>query len=500
MDSGGASGLHPGAFGNTRGRGLGERKPSCIHFRGLFDMAHIEALVVLLGIVFFAVKGLSDPFFGLLGLVAVNEIQPGELYPVLAPLHLERVLAILVLISVIAQGRKLKFPPITRWFLAFYGAMLIAIPLAFWRSNSILACMAFFSVVFYHVMLVSMLETEEQIRRIVLLFVALTAWLGGSAVYEYHAGIRQFAMGIDRAEGVTSSGGDPNSLAITMVVTMPLMCLLFLHGKSLAIRLFSLASFAIALVTIITTGSRTAFLAFILLMLMMVFRRPKNLKFLPLLVLAAPLFWMAIPQQYKVRYESIRQRDDDESYTNRLLSWQGGEQMFLHNPLTGVGPNNYADANGMRYWPGTPRHWLNAHSLYFKVLGELGIFGIITFGGYVICFFRLNLGLSRRLRTETTSKFLQEFPGFCNLSIILLLFDGYSAHDLYRAHWYTFGALSGAIALLPLKASASSAEIAEPTRKLDPWLPQAAPGRIAGAASGSTVEAPMLLGPAQPLS
>jgi O-antigen ligase len=465
-------------------------------------MAHVEALIVLLGLVFLAAKGLSDPFFGLMGLVAVNEIQPGELYPVLAPLHLERVLAALVLISVVVQGRKLKFPPITRWFLAFYGAMLIAIPLALWPSNSVLACVAFFSVVFYHVMLVSMLETEEQIRRIVLLFVALTAWLGGSAVYEYHAGIRQFAMGIDRAEGVTSSGGDPNSLAITMVVTMPLMCLLFLHGKSLAIRLFSLACFAIALVTIITTGSRTAFLAFLLLMLMLVFRRPANLKFLPLLILAAPLFWFVIPQQYKLRYESIKTRDDDESYTNRLLSWQGGEQMFLHNPLTGVGPNNYTAANGMRYWPGTPRHWLNAHSLYFKVLGELGIFGIISFGGYVICFFRLNLGLGKGLRTETTSRFLQELPGFLNLSIILLLFDGYSAHDLYRAHWYTFGALSGAVALLPLKASTSVEEEVKPSRKADPWLPQAAPARMAGAASGMTAgaEAPAQLGPVQPLS
>src|SRR6202012_2799677 len=61
-----ACGLHSDPSENTCGRGLRERKLSCIHFIGLFDMAHIEALIVLLGIVFLAAKGLSDPFFGLM--------------------------------------------------------------------------------------------------------------------------------------------------------------------------------------------------------------------------------------------------------------------------------------------------------------------------------------------------------------------------------------------------------------------------------------------------
>ncbi len=54
--------------------------------------------------------------------------------------------------------------------------------------------------------------------------------------------------------------------------------------------------------------------------------------------------------------------------------------MFESNPITGVGAGNYEFANGTKFWPGEGRKiWLDAHSLYFKILGELGLIGIITF-------------------------------------------------------------------------------------------------------------------------
>jgi hypothetical protein len=83
-------------------------------------------------IVILAVKGLSEPFFGLLALLTVYIVEPGELYPSLAVFHLERTLALLILVSFLMHGNKLRFPSITKKFLAFFGAMVVGIPLAFW--------------------------------------------------------------------------------------------------------------------------------------------------------------------------------------------------------------------------------------------------------------------------------------------------------------------------------------------------------------------------------
>ena len=430
--------------------------------------------IVILVIAAFALRGISRPFAGLLGLLVVYIVQPGELYPALAPLHLERSLAVFVLLSFFLHGNKLRFPAATRWFLAFYGAMLIAIPLAFWRGNSIQFCISFVEIVVFHLLIVAMVSTEERLKRFVVLTVALIGWLGGTALLLYVQGVRIVTMGIERSSGITSSGGDPNTLGITLVTAMPLEFLMMSKGNGKWVRLLGLGVFLLSLETIITTGSRTSFFAVMFLLLLLVmFDFKRKAKFLPLLLVALPLMWLVIPEQYKARYETVDNLKDDDSYQNRVLSWQGGIQMFLHNPLTGVGPDNYTDANGSKYWPGRgQKHWLNAHSLFFKLIGELGIVGVITFGGYLFCLFRLNLRMSRLWKERGGSVMTVKFPVYCNMSLLLLLMTGYSAHNLYRSTWFILGAVSGALSLFEAQRSAQTAvPVKKPMVGL--WVPGA---------------------------
>jgi O-antigen ligase len=162
------------------------------------------------------------------------------------------------------------------------------------------------------------------------------------------------------------------------------------------------------------------------------------------------MVWMVIPQQYKARYETVNSLKSDLSYQNRILSWEGGVAMFESNPITGIGAGDYTAANGNKYWPGNGRKtFLNAHSLYFKLLGELGLVGIITFGGYLICVFKLNLRLRKQLEAVHASRFLTGLPTMFNIILGLLLFDGYAAHNLYRDTWFLVGSLAASIGLLP---------------------------------------------------
>jgi O-antigen ligase len=209
------------------------------------------------------------------------------------------------------------------------------------------------------------------------------------------------------------------------------------------------------------------------LLLVILFDFKRKVKFLPVLVVAIPLLWLVIPEQYKARYETVDNLKDDDSYQNRVLSWQGGIQMFLHNPLTGVGPENYTDANGNKYWPGRgPKHWLNAHSLFFKLIGELGIVGVITFGGYLVSAIGLNYRLARQWKQLGGSIFAQKFPMYCNMSLFLLLMTGYSAHNLYRSTWFILGAITGAVGLLQ---AGQPAAVPVPVKRpvIGAWVPGA---------------------------
>lgn len=395
--------------------------------------------------------GLARPYIGMLALLIVMELQPGELYPQVAPLHLERVVAGLLLVAFLLNGRKFRFPTPIRWFLAFYGAMVLSIPLAFWRMNALASCFSFLETVVFILFATALLTTEERLRWFIVTDVILVDWLGGSALWNYTHGIWFYTMHIDRAIGITSSAGDPDTLAVTLLLTIPLCLALMSRSNPLWMRLIAVPSIAMYVVTIVDTGSRAGAAGVLFLVLLLLLRRPRNLIYVPVLVLLAPLVWTVIPQQYKARYETVKHLKTDASYQLRPLTWRGGIAMFESNPITGIGAGDYTYANGMKFWPGNGRkYWLNAHSLYFKLAGELGLVGIFTFGGYLICLFRLNLRMRRELPAANASKFLQELPVMFNIMLLQLLFDGYAAHNLYRDQWYMIGAMAASISLLPI--------------------------------------------------
>ena len=426
--------------------------------------------LLLLIIVVLALRGLSQPWFGLLGLLTVYVIQPGELYPVLDKLHLERILMVLVIGSFFSHGNKLRFPPQTKSFLMFFGAMLLAIPLAYWPGNSAAACLKYFEVVLLHLLIVSLMTDEKRIRQLIALMVALTGWLAMTSLILYSNGVREVHMNVERATGLTSSGGDANTLGISLVIGMPLDFLLMRKENDWRLRLLGFVVFAGSAVTVLITGSRTSAMAMVVVLTLLIFQNKRNLRFIPLLLIALPLAWMILPQQYKARYLTVENLKNDDSYQNRILSWEGGIQMFLHNPLTGVGPENYTVANGMEYWPAAgPKHWLNAHSLYFKLLGELGSLGVITFGVYLFGVMRRNRRLLRELPGIATSAIVLHLPAYCNVCFLALLFTGYSAHNLYRPTWAILGAISGSLTLLPRLKTDQTAELSPVPAKIPAW-------------------------------
>lgn len=410
-----------------------------------------------------AMIGLARPYIGLLALLIVMELQPGELYPYLARVHLERIIIGMLLVGFLLHGAKLRLLPPTKWFLAFYAAMIFAVPLAFWRGNSASACYQFLETVLYVLFTTSLLTTESRIRWFILTDVLLVDWLGGSALWNYQHGIWQVTMNIERAIGITSSAGDPNTMATTLLVSMPLSFALMIRTNPMWMRVIGLVSIAITAVTIVDTGSRAGALGIVFLLLLLIFRRRKNLIYVPVLLALSPVVWSVIPQQYKARYETVDHLKTDLSYQNRIRSWEGGIAMFESNPLTGVGPGNYMIANGEKFWPGEGKKiWLDAHSLYFKLLGELGLFGVITFFGYLISVFRLNFRARKQLETADTSRFVKELPGMLSIMLLQLLFAGYAAHDLYRSMWFIIGALSASVSLLPvLRLPAAAVEPAQ---------------------------------------
>lgn len=417
--------------------------------------------VILIAVSIMLVWAVGNPFVGLIGLLTVNILRPGELYPVFASLHMERVLAIVVLVSLLVHERRIATPKITKTVLIFWGTMFLAIPFAIWRSNAFDTTLTFGQTITYHLMIVTLLKTEQRFKIFLITFMVLIGWLAGSSLISYLQGNVIVAMGIERASGLTSAGGDPNTLGLTLVSGLPLIVLVLNKQMPKWARFMAIGVTGLAVATVISTGSRMSFFTLILAIGLFAATSKHRFVLVPAALIILAVGWMFIPQQYKDRYETVNSLQKDESYQNRLLAWQAGWGMFKSNPLTGIGPGNFAVAAGSEFWPGEGRkHWLNAHSLPLKVIGELGIFGTLAFFFMLVTLFRLNGQLKRMAKDEPDLPgYLAGFPVACNFSLIILLIAGYTSHNLYRSTWYMLASLSGALYLMMQAKREPSAEV-----------------------------------------
>jgi O-antigen ligase len=419
-------------------------------------MAAVLAVALLIA---FAL-GFLNPFAGLIGLLGINVIQPGELYPVFNTFHVERLAAIVVLISLLLQRGRISFKaPLSRQVLYFWLALFASVPLAYWRTNSFIGAIGFYRIVVYFFLIINLVDTLPRLRFLITVFVALNGWLAVSSYWAYSHGDYYVSSTFGRAEGLTSSGGDPNSLGTSLVCGLPFAALLLFYGN-MKLRILALATIGMSLFTLVLTGSRTSFFGFVALLIVFAVTRRNKIFILPVAILVVAGIFFIAPQQYQQRYLSVEQRNQDESYTNRVLAWKAGLAMMEHNPLTGIGMHNFADANGAKYWPAPGRkHWLQPHSLYIQVGAELGIVGIAAFFWFLWSLYNLNRSIKKKsAMLANCPKWLRQYATACNFSLFVLLFTGYTSHSLYRSTWFLLAAMTACAYRLIQREAADKTE------------------------------------------
>ena len=410
-------------------------------------------VVVGLGVLWAIYSAFKSPYQGLLALLVINVVQPGELFPLFDSLHIERVVVLIVLGSTIMrQDEKMVFSPLSKKLMVFLAMLVVGIPFAFWRGGTTMATIEFAKMVLYNVLIVSLVNTRERFRGFLITYASAIGYLGLTSGWTYFHGGSVYAQGIDRAQGLTNAGGDPNALAITLVTALPLTVLLF-GGGTTKFRLFVLGMSALNVSTMILTGSRTGFMCLLMLMVVFTITRKKAILIAPLMAMLVLGIWLAMPTEYKKRYTTVEDLKNDESYQNRIISWKSGLHMFEDYPLTGVGMGNFPYANGEKYWPikNGIRVWLQPHSLYVQMIAETGLLGTISWWIFLLSMIATNVRTRKQLKDTSAPGWMKKFPAAAGFSTLALLVCGYSAHMLYRHTWYELGAMTAALALIAAK-------------------------------------------------
>jgi len=429
----------------------------------------VTIICILLGLAL-AVRGLFRPFLGLLVFLAIHFVQPGELVPALAPLRIELVYGVLLVGTLVfkrgAEARsRLLSDRILRGAVLVIAVGVLSVPFAIWQSGAAETVLDMLKLVTLMVMMDLLITSEYRLRSMLWSMAAIGAWFAGSSLFAYYHGDYyhlNYNLGdLDRAEGMNSMVGDPNSLAGLLLALLPLLIALLRTTRNIFVRMLLIACGAVSLLAISLTGSRIAMIGLLAIGIYYALQsKRKVLTFTAALIIAC-LLWNWMPQTYRQRYLTIQSYagggELDASNQVRLEIWKAGQQIFLLHPIIGVGAGQFANAYGMIYLAGRSGDWMQPHNLLIQVTCELGIIGLGVFV-YFLWQIAKEIGVVLRQKGKPRLELIYQVGIACSVMYVGVLILSTVGHTLYRPYWYLLGGLvaaNKAIAEEKLKASKS---------------------------------------------
>lgn len=261
----------------------------------------------------------------------------------------------------------------------------------------------------------------------------------------------QIVAGVEDRGRLSGPLDDPNFYGQILITVLPLAIYRLLDEQKLTIRLTAALSTVLLVYAILNTYSRGAFLAMLLVVLVVAIERRVK----PLLIIGVVLVTLLmrpfLPTGFSERLETLSIFTDDEATVHSEVSFRGRSSemltalnMFTASPIIGVGVGNYpiyyqeyASRLGLEQRTSDRK----AHSLYLEIAAETGLLGLITFGGL---FVSLIVGLNK---ARNRLKALNEDPHWAGwitsiqMSIGAYLISSFFLHGDYLRYLWLLAAL-----------------------------------------------------------
>jgi O-antigen ligase len=292
-----------------------------------------------------------------------------------------------------------------KMLLGFTAWIIIGIPFSSWRFGS-------FSVVkdewlrslMCFMLVAGLIVTVRQARRLMITIAFATLILTIMALVKQHRVLGRLSFDV----GMFSN---PNDLAQALLLGVPLLFALNVPQSNAFSKIITAAAAAPMLLAIVQTGSRTALLA-IMVMVVMTFMRVGYMGRLMIVVVLAGggvLATVALPDAVRNRYvlmlgdsDDVREEEDRvavaSAESRKALLFQS-LQFTLKHPLFGVGAGTFQHSSVRENASeGKKAMWRETHNMYTQISSETGLPGFILYFGTVIVLFRKYRAL--RLRCE----------------------------------------------------------------------------------------------------
>jgi putative inorganic carbon (HCO3(-)) transporter len=266
--------------------------------------------------------------------------------------------------------RNLPWTPLTVALLAFALWMNITLPFSLYFDYSLDQWNKVMKIMLMNVVVIMLLKTREDIHRLMWVLVVSLGYYGikgGLFTLRTGGGQRVWGPG-------DSFIGDNNAIALALIMVIPLIVYVQQNTDNKWVRRALMAAMLLCALAALGSYSRGAFLAIAAMCGFLWLKSRQKLAVGGVMVLAAPLLLLFMPEQWGSRMDSINDYAADSSAMGRLNAWQMAFNLACDR-FFGGGFEIYVPSVFAQYAP-NPADVHAAHSIYFQVLGEHGFIGL----------------------------------------------------------------------------------------------------------------------------
>ena len=326
------------------------------------------------------------PFYLVLFYLFLEYGRPQMLLPVIRYIHLPLITIVFLGILLFLKGKLYFKDKQTILFLLILSEMVIHGPLAVNNYWAFQVFYAMVSTLIGYLAIISFIDSDIKYDNLIKFWIVIFIFL---AVFGYFNAKLEIAKRFRTNIGVGGFLGDANdfSMALNMILPFTLFGL-FTARKAIG-KVYYIILICLFVFIIVITESRGGFVGLASVLLYCWIRSNKKII---LAFIMSILVIFAISTAPPTYWDEVRSIQTENTEVNkygtgaqRIYAWKIGWRIFLDNPIIGVGQGNYPwrvgeteDAMGVQ-WQTRSLAGRAAHSLYFTLLPELGIVGVILF-------------------------------------------------------------------------------------------------------------------------
>lgn len=381
-------------------------------------------------------------FWGFLGSIFLEYVRPGSYIPVIEATHINSVLPLGVFAATVfhksvTSERALFIHRNSRWIVFFMALLVISVLTADVTEYSFTIFKLVLGFVFWYYIIVKLVIDERRMRLVFgTLVVSHVVLLALNPQLVTNPEVRAYIHG-------NTFLGDGNDYSLSVVISIPMCLYLITKSRALWLRLFWMGALGALILAVIGTQSRGASIALACVFLFLWWKGRQKVIGLALILATVVAVVSYAPDVYFERMNTVANYEEEGSAMGRIVAWKTAMRMLAKHPLQGVGTGHFAVKLGTEFRP--PEFgdknlpWLTAHSVYFLLIGELGVPGITFLLAMLIGNFLINNRLLRDARAKQSE--LAALFVMLNGSLIAFAVGGAFLSVAYYPHLYVLAGL-----------------------------------------------------------